>query len=218
MFVSRCQITLHDTLFYATREMGRLYETGKYLHNYGLAYALGLAQTRYFQGSQVPGYAAHLEPLNRRGVYVTPARPLHCDFVFHTFKRASVSYYTYQPQTTVNVPLYGRAKELAVGSVFEFFLFSDKSLPLPHWVRLGKWMSKAEVQVTWQGEPSQKTGEFVANHPLNPLDVPGRLLAFDLISMPPVSLVNNAHSEGAYYEIGDVRLPVGMCFRMAKDG
>jgi CRISPR-associated protein Csc1 len=210
MFVSRCQLTLHDTLFYATREMGRLYETGKYLHNYGLTYALGLVPTHYFQASQVPRYATHLEPLNQQGIYVTPARPLRYDFVFHTFKRASTPYYTYQPQTTVNVPLYGRAKELAPESIFEFFVLSQASLPLPRWVRLGKWMSKAEVQVTWRGEPAQRTGVFIANHPLNPLDVPGTLQAFDIISMPPVSLVNNARLKGTYYELEKVKLPVGM--------
>jgi len=216
MFASRCQLTLHDMLFYATREMGRLYETGKYLHNYGLTFALGLAPTRYFQSNQVPSYAAHLEPLNQRGLYVTPARPLRYDFVFHTFKRASVPYYTYQPQTTVNVPLYGRAKELAPESTFEFFVFNAEPVRLPRWIRLGKWMSKAEVEVTWQGEPPQKKGVFIANHPLNPLDVPSTLLAFDIISMPPVSLVNNARLEGTYYEIENVRLPTGMSYTFSR--
>jgi len=201
---------LHDSLFYATREMGRLYETGKYLHNYGLTYALGLVQARYFQARQVPSYAIHLEPLNEQGIYVTPARPLHYNFVFHTFKRASVPYYTYQPRTTVNVPLYGRAKELAPESVFEFFVLSVGPVTLPRWIRLGKWMSKAEVQVAWQGKPTQKRGAFIANHPLNPLDVPGAPLAFDLISMPPVSLINNARLEGEYYEVGSVKLPAVM--------
>ncbi len=42
MFVTICHLKLHDYLFYASREMGRLYETEKYLHNYGLTYALGL--------------------------------------------------------------------------------------------------------------------------------------------------------------------------------
>jgi CRISPR-associated protein Csc1 len=217
MFVSRCHLTLHDTLFYATREMGRLYETGKYLHNYGLTYALGLVQTPYFHANQVPNYATHLEPLNQQGIYVTPAKPLHYDFVFHTFKRASVPYYTYQPQTTVNVPLYGRAKELATESTFEFFVFSKEPVTLPHWVRLGKWMSKAEVQATWQGEPTQKKGVFIANHPLNPLDVPGQLIVFDLISMPPVSLIRNARIEGPFYELPDsMKIPAGMAYTFPK--
>jgi len=216
MFVTRCQLKLHDTLFYATREMGRLYETGKYLHNYGLTYALGLVCSPYFSREQVPTYADDLLPLNDQGVYVTPARPLNYDYLFHTFKRASVPYYTFQPQTTVNVALYGRAKELAPESTFEFFVLSRKPIALPRWVRLGKWMSKAEVQVLWRGEAAEKRGTFIANHPLNPLDMPGQPIAFDLISMPPVSLVVNARMEGAYYVVEGVCLPAGMRYTFPK--
>lgn len=210
MLIHRCRLTLHDTLFYATREMGRLYETGKYLHNYGLTYALGWARSLYFHASQVPTYAADLTPLNAQGLYVTPARPLDYDYLFHTFKMATVSYYAFTPQTTVNKVLYGRAKELAPGSVFEFFVLSREPVTLPRWVRLGKWMSKAEVQVIWQGKATEKRGAFITNHPLNPLDVPGQLIAFDLISMPPVSLVMNARIQGSYYEADGVTLPAGM--------
>ncbi len=39
----RCTIELHDSLYYATREIGRLYETEPILHNYALCYALGLS-------------------------------------------------------------------------------------------------------------------------------------------------------------------------------
>lgn len=211
MLVSRCHLKLHDTLFYATREMGRLYETGKYLHNYGLAYALGLTRTGYFQSNQVPSYAANLEPLNRQGIYVTPARPLRYDFVFHTFKRASVPYYTFQPQTTVNVPLYGRAKELAVESSFEFFVVSRNGVCLPHWVRLGKWLSKAELTITWQDDIKSQNGPFTCRCPLNPLDMPEKPSAFDLISMPPISLIINARIEGAHYELPEgIKIPAGM--------
>ena len=43
MFIATCELILHDNLFYASREMGRTYETERYLHNYGLSYALGSA-------------------------------------------------------------------------------------------------------------------------------------------------------------------------------
>ena len=36
-----CRLVLHENLYYATREVGRLYETGRCLHNYALTYALG---------------------------------------------------------------------------------------------------------------------------------------------------------------------------------
>jgi hypothetical protein len=41
-YIARCHMTLHDNLYYASHEFGRFYETEKYLHNYGLTYALGL--------------------------------------------------------------------------------------------------------------------------------------------------------------------------------
>jgi CRISPR-associated protein Csc1 len=38
----------------------------------------------------------------------------------------------------------GRAQELAPESEFEFFVLSAEPIRLPRWIRLGKWMSKAE--------------------------------------------------------------------------
>jgi CRISPR-associated protein Csc1 len=213
MVITQCELMLHDHLFYATREMGRLYETGHYLHNYSLTYALGLVKTTYYNSNQVARYEAHLSPLNKKEIYVTPAKPLSYDFVFHTFKRGNVAYYSYQPQTTVNMPVYGRAKELAAGSVFRFFVLSPSKPTLPHWIRLGKWMSKAEVNIIWQGEVKPKHGTYQVNHPLNPLDVSDKLDVFDLISMPPVSLVNNARFAGDYYEVETTKLPAHMQYK-----
>src|SRR5450759_2023243 len=85
MIITVCHLHLHDFLFYASREMGRLYETEKYLHNYGLTYALGLAKSPYANLAQVPHYQEDLNGLNEQGVYVTPAHPLRYTF-------ASVSY------------------------------------------------------------------------------------------------------------------------------
>lgn len=212
MIVSQYRLTLHDFTYYATREMGRLYETEKYLHNYGLTFALGLARATYFNAGQAPTYAAHLTPLNAKGIYVTPARPLSHDFLFHTFKMAAVPYYSITPQTTVNKVLYGRAKELAPASAFEFFVISPQPPKLPRWVRLGKWMSKASVELALQHEVKLQTAKpFISACVVNPLDLAGRLLAFDLISMPPVSLVVNARIDGEYYELDDkTRIPAGM--------
>lgn len=219
MIVSRCLLTLHDFVYYATREMGRLYETGKYLHNYGLAFALGLAKAPYASLQQTPTYAAHLAPLNEAGIYVTPARPIAHDFLFHTFKLASVPYYSITPQTTVNKVLYGRAKELAPNSMFEFYVISAKPYKPPEWIRVGKWMSKAVVKVVASenvGNPI--AGEFTNAFPINPLDLPPetRLLTYDLISMPPVSLLDHAHLRGPHYHLTDGRcVAAGMAYRVA---
>ena len=88
-FIYRCQIELHDSLYFATREIGRLYETEPVIHNYALCYALGLVDSeiysttvseehsyRYFCVEQVPKYEPHLTALNQQGIYVTPARSI----------------------------------------------------------------------------------------------------------------------------------------------
>jgi CRISPR type I-D-associated protein Csc1 len=88
-FIYRCQIELHDSLYFATREIGRLYETEPVIHNYALCYALGLVDSeiysttvseehsyRYFCPEQVPKYEPHLTALNQQGIYVTPGRSI----------------------------------------------------------------------------------------------------------------------------------------------
>ena len=50
MVLYHCHLTLHDNVFFASREMGILYETEKYLHNWALSYALffGFIQNTHF--------------------------------------------------------------------------------------------------------------------------------------------------------------------------
>jgi len=215
--ITRCRLTLHDSVYYATREMGTLYETERYIHNYALSYALfndTIIKVPYFCATYKPGYSGDLGKLNDLGIYVTPAKPIVWDYILATWKMAQVTYYR-KPERFggKNYPKnIGRAKELAPESEFEFFVLSEEPLQLPHWIRLGKWMSKAEVVVETMESPREKQESFTASCPLNPLDVPGQLLVFDVISMPPVSLVMNARIEGPFYELdrGRVRLPAGM--------
>src|SRR5216683_4697520 len=158
MFVTVYHMELHDFLFYASREMGRLYETEKYLHNYGLTYALGLVKAPYTNLVQVPRYQEDLQVLNEQGIYVTPAYPLHCSFAFSTFKMANVNYYNFTPQISSNQVVFGRAKELAPESTFEFSVLSEREIALPRWIRLGKWMAKARVEIQARGVAQIKQG------------------------------------------------------------
>lgn len=227
MFIHRCRLTLHDNVFYETRAAGRLYETEKYIHNYALTYALGLVRERvddehetigspYFVTTRSPTYARDLTSLNDR-VYVTPARPVNVSFAFYTFKYASNHYHDLSTASPAdkNRPSYGRAKELAVGSEFECFVITphDLTKDLPCWIRLGLWMAKVRVDVTTHElGPKPANGiPTVISIPLNPLDIATPLTVFDLISMPPVSLVVNARVDGPYYELDDkTRIPAGM--------
>jgi CRISPR-associated protein Csc1 len=210
MQIYRCRLTLQDPLFHATRELGRLYETGRYLHNYALAYAFGMAVSPWFHREQVPHYADDLRPLAGQ-VYVTPAQPERVAFQLSTFKYGEEILHVEMQQAERNTPSFGRAKEIAPESTFACYVVSAAPLKLPRWVRLGKWHSKALVDVEELAVTESK-GDYAAACPLNPLDVPaGALRAFDIISMPPASLVANARCSGAHYQVGrGVGIPVGM--------
>ncbi len=211
-------LTLHENLFYATREVGRLYETGRYLHNYALTYALGLAVAPYFHAEQRPRYREQLEPLNERGIYVTPARGTAVTYVLNTFKYANNNFHVEMQPGRFNTPSFGRAKEIAVGSAFQFAVLSqEKPLSLPRWVRMGLWRSKAEIR--WQTAEARVQKDRFANasFPLNPLDTANDFAAFDLISMPPSSLIDHAALQTDWWtaeidQMGTIRFPIGMAY------
>ncbi len=218
VMIYRCQLELHDSLYYATREIGRLYETEPVIHNYALCYALGLVDSavygttvaedksyRYFCAEQVPQYQEHLTPLNAQGIYITPGRVIHHSAVLNTWKYANPNYHVEMEKTQKNIPSFGRTKEIAPESQFEFFAISHKPLRLPKWIRLGKWMSKAEVKMTPLATSQRVEGEFTYPYPLNPLDVmfAHRVISYDVINMSPVSLIRNVRIQGQYYQVSD---------------
>lgn len=230
--IHRCQIQLHDSVYYATREIGRLYETEPVIHNYALCYALGLVDSevyatrvpeehsyRYFCSKQVPKYEEHLTPLNQQGIYITPARSLSHTAILNTWKYADNRYHVEMEKTQKNIPSFGRAKELAPESKFEFFALSDQPLKLPRWIRLGKWMSKAEMKIlsTQEVRRSSTEKEFIFPYPLNPLDVmfSHQVLRYDVINMPPVSLIQNVRIRWQYYEFEKLKIPacIQYCFK-----
>jgi CRISPR-associated protein Csc1 len=229
--IYRCQLELHDSLYFATREIGRLYETEPVLHNYALCYALGLVDSetystsvpeeqayRYFCPEQVPKYEEHLTPLNQQGIYITPARSLSHAAILNTWKYADNRYHVEMEKTQKNIPSFGRAKEIAPESRFEFFAISQKPLKLPKWIRLGKWMSKAEVTIaeTQDVKPSTTEQPFIFPYPLNPLDVmfSHQVLSYDTINMPPVSLIRNVRLlRGNHYRFGELKIPAQMQYR-----
>jgi CRISPR-associated protein Csc1 len=213
------RLVLHENLFYASREIGRLYETEQCLHNYALTYALGLAAAPYFHRQQIPSYVEELTPLNERGVYVTPARGVEVRYSLSTFKYASNLYHVEMQKGSRNTPSFGRAKEVAVESSFEFVVLSEQErLTLPRWIRLGLWRSKAELTWNEVEHPQSRSGVYTVDIPLNPLDVSGRFMIFDLLSMPPVSLVQHVQMEGEYYELPNgLQIPVGMQYFQSTD-
>lgn len=222
MVLYYCRLTLHDNVFFATREMGILYETEKYLHNWALSYAffsgVYIPLPYHLQGdrAQTPSYLnrdreQNLISLNSDNLYIFPAFPLRWSYQINTFKAAQTTYYGKSKQfgekgADRNYPInYGRAKELAVGSEYSTFLIAPESFEIPRWIRLGKWMAKTKVTAAAIPETALKSrsGTYVCRHPLNPLDLPPQqqLKLYDRIVMPPVSLVAQAQIEGDYWQL-----------------
>jgi CRISPR-associated protein Csc1 len=177
-----------------------MYLSEGYLHNYALTYALGLTSGRYHDTVQVPTYGEDLAKVNEVGVYVTPAKPEKLETAAHTFKFADTRYHVKMEQSSDNVPGFGRIREITPESTFKAYVLSQSPLKLPHWIRLGKWLSKAYVTVQ-ELELKEAKGAFTTPHPLNALDIPAEteLHLYDLINMPPVSLIDNARLEGEHY-------------------
>ncbi len=233
-FIYRCQIELHDSLYFATREIGRLYETEPVIHNYALCYALGLVDSaiysttvaeedsyRYFCPEQVPKYEQHLTALNRQGIYVTPGRSISHSSTLNTWKYANNNYHVEMEKTQKNIPSFGRTKEIAPESEFEFFIISEKPLKLAKWIRLGKWMSKAAVEILEQKEVkrSQSATDVIFPYLLNPLDVmfSHQVISYDVVNMPPVSLIQNVKMLGRYYDFDKLKIPGCMTYRFRAD-
>ena len=226
--IYRCQIELHDSLYFATREIGRLYETEPVIHNYALCYALGLVDSetysttvaekdsyRYFCPEQIPKYEQHLTALNQQGIYVTPARSISHASTLNTWKYANNNYHVEMEKTQKNIPSFGRTKEIAPESKFEFFVISEKPLKLAKWIRLGKWMSKAELKTEEITNVESKNGDFIFPYLLNPLDVmfSHQVISYDVVNMPPVSLIQNIKIRGQYYKLENLRIPACMEYR-----
>ena len=219
-----CDLELHDSLFFASREIGRLYETERVIHNYALCYALGLTVSPYFIREQKPTYRQDLSVLNEHGIYVTPARDLSVDFMLNTWKYASNHYHVKMEKAQKNTPGFGRAKELAVESRFHFYIITpDENYQPPRWIRLGKWMSKAQLSYERITTPQARTGEFDVKHPLNPLDVFANYVVTlcDIINMPPISLINNSRMKGEHFVVSakgqsDICLPKNLAFNFDR--
>ena len=117
--------------------------------------------------------------------------------------------------------MFGRAKELAPGSAFEFFVLSEQEVTLPRWICLGKWMAKARVEVKATGSALNKQGSYRAQGALNPLDLELLPLNCNIIAMAPASLVTNVYCTGSYYEFDydedgrseSIRLPANMHYQ-----
>jgi len=230
MQIYRGKLELLDYVFYATTERGLTHETGEFIHNYALTYALGLAQgARYTNLVQKPRYKEELTSLNGR-LYITPAAPERVAYSTIQWNTLNESYTISGKERSIGYPDWGFAHMLRPGSRFIFYvLIQDQNLPAaptlgyllqgkPVYVRLGKFMAKSRVELSPADQVVMRKSAFRSDAYLNWQDLPVDPEFCDVViaSRPTRLIKRSQFPEWPHYEAhfgGDVvRLPEGMCF------
>jgi CRISPR-associated protein Csc1 len=235
MTIYRADLTLMEHTYFASREIGTLYESEPLIGNYALTYALGLCTAPYGWNGP-PRYKQDLEPLNARGIYVTPAtfQEGKLRYAFSQFNAQSDSYYFRFDQNAIatdpvkktraaNFPQNGKLRMLGLDSQAVFYLLSENEpLPrLPSYIRLGKFNSKARIvwsRLRLRSErPHERTAEMAFF--LNAVDLSpehlAHLRAFSVYNIYPAPLLRQCRLQGAFWQAisqdgSEVLLPTGM--------
>ena len=212
---------------------------GNYALSYALGWARSPYR---LQGKATgrPTYLEDLVPLAGQK-YILPAWPVadSASFRFERFNALSDSYWYAMTNNRVaiaredlplmrtlrrtgkkprsyrasNFPQTGKLRLIERGSRFRTIVFGD--MALPEYVRVGKFMSKVRVDIVEQVAVSAlPVGEYICRTYLNSADLPRatELVSFDLISIPPASLLKNLRFRGRAWQVGSYVLPAGLSF------
>lgn len=233
--IYRADLILMEHTYFASREVGTLYESEPLIGNYALTYALGLCAAPY-DWSGPPRYKQDLGPLNEQGFYVTPAtfEPGKLRYAFSQFNAQSDSYYFRFDQNAigmepgkraraVNFPQNGKIRMLGLDSRAYFYLLSLNGEPprLPNYIRLGKFNSKARVE--WEQLPlvseRPEAGEQELDFLLNAVDLPPSLITnlrtFSVYNIYPAPLLSRCRLRWLFWQVTSkdgkkIFLPTGM--------
>lgn len=227
MTIYRCTLELMDYLFFATTERGKTFETGPFLHNYALTYALATAGAfrlpqppPYGHEVQQPAYARELMPLNDMGLYVTPAKRLELRFRQTQFNTIREGYEFARKPRSIAYPDWGFLRLIAPGSRFLFFVLTEEGVRECTYIRLGKFLSKARLR--WERAVSvrRQHGDFLFEGSLNWIDLDDpKPTVFDILPAAlPSKLIDNARFTNAphweaRFEDGSIFLPANMRYR-----
>lgn len=112
-----------------------------------------------------------------------------------------------------NFPQTGRFRMIERGNRFHTIVFGDRELP--EYFRIGKFRSKIRLSVLQQFQlVTLPDGEHESQALLNSADLPPGVspLTFDLISIPPVSLIKNLRFRGSAWQVGEFIIPANLQF------
>ncbi len=191
--IYRCDLTLHDYLFFASTERGKVAETGPFVHNYALTYALGWTQVVWYNGVQKARYHTDLGPI--QGRYITPARLVQGAGVIMQYNTLGEKLRTNKPQS-IGYPDWGFIKCFKPGTLFRAYVMFHEQETLPRYIRLGKFMAKTRLDVVAAKHVEQRQGACKVSQMLNWSDLREKPISFNVRATSlPSRLISQASFE-----------------------
>ncbi len=205
--VFACRLYNHDYLWFSSYEISKSSTTLPLLHNYALIYSLG--DFSYgISWTTAPRYA---EDLLRIPLYVTPALATFWSRTRITYNAINDLTKGTDRPSGVNSPdlgwrnyldpVYPADDQAAQQVGFACYVFTFHGQQPKRVTRLGK--KGAAIRIRWQeiekpvalfrDEPVRPT------HPLNPLDISGRLNSYEPVSIPPHLLLRTAEVQQDWF-------------------
>ncbi len=213
-FVYRCDFVLHDYLFFASTERGKVAETSPFVHNYALTYALNWVQSAWHNEQQKAHYREDLTPLQHH--YITPARLVQGASRVMQYNTLSERM-RIKKQQSIGYPDWGFIKCFNPGTLLQAYAIAPNAETFPRYIRLGKFMAKTEVKVAEASSVAVKKGPFTTLHLLNWNDLRKKPVVFNIqVTSLPSRLISHAEFDTAeFLDVGfsdgdRVKLPLDM--------
>lgn len=129
--IYRCDLTLHDYLFFASTERGKVAERSPFVHNYALTYALSWVQTAWHNEQQKARYHEDLTPIRHR--YITPAKLMRGASIVMQYNTLSEQL-KFEKQRSIGYPDWGFIKCFKPGVLFSSLrdFFWSREFPALH--------------------------------------------------------------------------------------
>jgi CRISPR-associated protein Csc1 len=213
-YIYRCDLALHDYLFFASTERGKVAETSPFVHNYALTYAMGWVQSAWHNEQQRARYHADLSPIQHR--YITPAQLLRGTSIVMQYNTLSEQL-RFEKQRSIGYPDWGFIKCFKPGTLFRAYVVSQEQESFPRYIRLGKFMAKTKLDVIDVKSVKQKQGICQTTALLNWNDLQEKPSVFNIqaASLPTRLITYAFFDEIAFLEAsfpgdGVIKLPLGM--------
>ena len=201
MKIYKYKLEFMEEIYFASKELGILYETNPVIGNYALSYAMKFCQAKYNQTSI--SYKEDFNMISENGIYITPAYIDTPKYITSTFNALSDKYNHKMDRAKLNYPQMGKIKALASGNIATGFIFCENDFVKQSYIRLGKFMGKAKVTYTQCSFNVIEDYKKECFGYINVVDLLEKfnVMSFEMLNMHPVPLMKKVRGQGELYEI-----------------